>query len=472
MMNKNNYLETENLTKLMLRYALPCIISLLVGALYNIVDQIFIANASYLGSYGNAANSVVFPLTIVALAIATMVGDGACAFISLSLGANKKDDAAQALGVSVVTTLVASILITLIYLLFSEEIILLFGGGINEETFTMAKEYFFWISVGIPFYMFGQAMNPIIRADGSPKFAMFTLILGSLLNVILDPLFIYPLKLGMAGAAIATILGQIAAALLALYYLFNMQSILLRRESFRIDFALLKRILMLGMTSFLSQISLVFSMAAVNNMARQYGALDPIFGIEQYAQIPTAVIGIVMKFFQIIISIAIGISAGCIPLVSYNMGAGNKERVKGLLKRILIGEFVIGLGATLIFELFPLQLINIFGAANESKYYTDFALKCIRLFLCMTSLACINKGTFIYLQALGKAWSSTLLSLLREIILGVGLTLLLPYFFGLDGLLYFMAIADIITFIISIIVIKLCIKSLNKEVEDQKLKFA
>lgn len=201
-----NFLATEKVSVLMSKYAIPCIISLLVGALYNIVDQIFIANASYLGSYGNAANTVVFPLTVIALAIAIMIGDGCCAFVSISLGERKTDNASKSMGNSVILTIITSIALTAIYLIFSDQIIAMFGGTVNVETFHHSKEYFFWISVGIPFYMFGQAMNPVIRADGSPKFAMISTLAGAIINIILDPIFIFIFKWGMMGAAVATVI--------------------------------------------------------------------------------------------------------------------------------------------------------------------------------------------------------------------------------------------------------------------------
>lgn len=178
----------------------------------------------------------------------------------------------------------------------------------------------------------------------------------------------------------------------------------------------MKKFLMLGITSFLSQISLVISMAAVQNMCTKYGAMDPVFGQPEYAQIPLAVLGIVMKFFQIAISIAVGTAAGCIPIVGYNIGAGRKDRARTLFTYLLTVEAAVGAAALLIVEIFPTQLIGIFGAANESAYYTDFAIKSFRIYLCMMILATVNKGTFIYLQALGKAAESTLISLTREII--------------------------------------------------------
>lgn len=458
----NIFLETEKIGKLMRMYSVPCIISLLVAALYNIVDQIFIANADYLGSYGNAANTVVFPLTVVALAVAVMIGDGCCAFVSISLGADEKENAHKSIGSAILLCVMSSIIITAIYLIFSNQILTMFGGRVNEETFARSKEYFFYISLGIPFYMFGQAMNPVIRSDGSPKFAMVSTVAGAVVNIILDPVFIFGFQWGMMGAAVATVAGQILTAVLSIWYLCHMKAIRLEKASFRIHGKLAGKYLPLGITSFLSQISLVASMAAINNMIRKYGALDAVFGQEEYAQIPMAVVGIVMKFFQIVISIAVGIAAGCIPIVGYNMGAKNYDRAKQLFTKLLTWETVVGAAALLIVELFPKQIIMIFGAANESRYYTDFAIKAFRIYLCMMIMATVNKGTFIYLQSLGKALASTVLSMVREVVFGVGFAILLPVFFGLDGVLYSMPVSDILTFIMSVIVIVYTYKTLGK----------
>ena len=409
----NFFLAEQPVGALMRKFSLPCILSLLVGALYNIVDQLFIANASYLGSYGNAANSVVFPLTVIALAIATMIGDGCCAYVSIRLGAGEQEQAHRSVGNAIVLTLIVSVVLMAVYLIFMDPILTAFGATVNAETFALSREYCFWIALGIPFYMFGQAMNPIIRSDGSPRYAMLSLLAGAVCNIILDPIFIFPCGWGMMGAAVATVIGQILSAVLAAAYLLHMKAVRLQRGSFRLRGELLRAFLPLGMTSFLSQISIVFSMAAVLNMCRKYGALDPVFGQAQYAQIPTAVVGIVMKLFQIVISIAIGLSAGCIPVVGYNIGAGRRDRARALLHRLLLAEAVVGLMATALFESCPGVFADLFGAKNESAYYTDFAVRCIRWFLGAAALSCVNKGAMIYLQALGKAWTSTALSLLR-----------------------------------------------------------
>ncbi len=463
MEHSNQFLGTERIGKLMTTYAVPCIISLLVGALYNIVDQIFIANASYLGSYGNAANTVVFPLTVVALAIAVMIGDGCCAFVSISLGKDETESARRSVGNSILMSIASSLIITALYLLFQTQIISMFGGTVNEETFRYSQEYFFYISLGIPFYMFGQSMNPVIRADGSPRFAMASTLAGAAANIILDPIFIFLFKWGMMGAAVATVIGQIITAALAVWYILHMKIMKPCRHDFRIDLKVCGRTLLLGITSFLSQISLVASMAAVNNMLRKYGAADAVFGQAQYAQIPMAVVGIVMKFFQIVISIVVGMAAGCIPVVGFNIGAGKKARVKELFTRLLIAEALVGAAGFLLAVFCPRQLIAVFGAANESIYYTEFAVKAFRTYLCLIILACVNKACFIFLQAMGKAAESTILSMIREVVFGVGFALLLPIFLGLDGVLFSMPVSDLLTFIVAVVLIRRTYSELNEK---------
>ncbi|MBR4763486.1 MAG: polysaccharide biosynthesis C-terminal domain-containing protein [Lachnospiraceae bacterium] len=316
-----------------------------------------------------------------------------------------------------------------------------------------------WLDV--PFYMFGQAMNPIIRSDGSPRFAMVSTLVGAVFNIIFDPILIFGLKWGMMGAAVATIAGQIITAFLSLWYLAHMKAVKITGTAFSLRRDLVRKFLPLGLTSLLSQLSLVASMAAVNNMIRKYGALDPIFGQEQYAQIPMAVVGIVMKFFQIVISIAVGLAAGCIPITGYNIGAGRKDRAKELFVLLLKAEAIVGLIALLIVELMPGRLIAIFGAANESIYYTEYAVRSFRIYLCMMVFATVNKGTFIYLQSLGKAFASTVISMIREVVFGVGFALLLPILFGLNGVLYSMPVSDTLTFVIAAFVIRQTLRELD-----------
>ena len=453
MKETDSLLETAPLGRLMGKYAVPCIISLLVAALYNIVDQIFIANAGYLGSFGNAANTVVFPLTVVALAAAVMIGDGCCSYVSISLGARDPRRAGDSIGSAVVLSLSVGAVIALLYLLFQRPLLTLFGATVNEETFAQSREYFTFITLGIPFYVFGQAMNPIIRSDGSPAYAMASTLAGAAVNIILDPIFIFLFRWGMMGAAVATAAGQVLTAFLSARYLFRTRSVSLSAGCFRFHPGLMKKYLPLGVCSLLAQISLVASMAAINNMVQAYGARDPVFSRPDLAQIPMAVIGIVMKFFQIVISIVIGMAAGCIPIVGFNVGAGRNDRVLRLFTRLLTWEALVGAGALLLAEVFPRQIIALFGAANESVHYAEFAVKSFRVYLCMMVFACVNKAAFIFLQSLGKAAASTLLSMVREVVFGVGFALLLPRWFGLDGVLYSMPVSDALTFLISLAVI-------------------
>ncbi len=457
----NAFLAEQPIGRLMVSYSVPCILSLLVAALYNIVDQIFIANASYLGTYGNAANTAVFPMTVIALSLAVFIGDGCCAYVSICLGAGENERAHKTIGNAIILCLFISILVTAAYFLFREPLITAFGGKVNEDTFANAKEYFFYITLGIPFYMFGQCLNPIIRSDGSPRFAMVSTLAGAAVNIVLDPLFIYVFHWGMMGAAVATIAGQILTALLAVRYLFHMKAVPLHKSSFRLNFGLIRKFLPLGITSFLSQVSIVASMAAVNNMIQKYGALDPIFGQAAYEQIPLAVIGIVNKFYQVVISISVGLAAGCIPVIGYNIGAGRNDRARSLFSHILAAEALVGAAAFLIVEFLPGQIIRIFGAANESVYYTEFAVRAFRIYLCMVILSTVNKGTFICLQSLGRAFASSALSLMREVVFGVSFPLILPIFFGLDGVLFSMPVSDILTFVVALFIIRLTYRQLS-----------
>ena len=460
--NANIFLEREPVGRLMIRYAVPLIVSLLVAALYNIVDQIFIANADYLGSYGNAANNVVFPMTVIALAFTLLIGDGVCAFVSMSLGARDTKRAGDAVGSAAILSSAAGIIIAVLYYIFREKLLTFFGGRVNDETFRLALEYFTFIIPGIPFYVFGQAMNPIISADGSPNYVMFSTLMGAGINIVLDPVFIFIFHWGMMGAALATIMGQIFTAFMSVLYISRkMKAVKFTYANLSYNPKLMKRYLPLGMCSFLSQISIVISVASVNIMIQKYGALDPIFGQNEFSQIPMAVLGIVMKFFQIVISIVVGLSASCTPIVGFNVGAERPDRVKNLFTLLLICEFVVGCAAFLIVEVFPADIAVLFGASGESVYYADFTVRSFRIYLCMIILACVNKAAFIFIQAMGRPYISAGLSMFREIILGSGLTIIMPIFMGLDGVLWSMPASDVLTFAVSVCVIIMIYKELS-----------
>lgn len=449
----NVFLETEPLGKLLRKFCVPTIISLLVATLYNIVDQLFIANADYLGSYGNAANSVVFPLTLIALGLAMLMGDGCCTIASMAQGADDQTRARRVVGTSITTLVIIGGVLMAIYLIFPDPIMTLFGGRVNAQTFSFAKEYLFWIALGIPFYMFGQAMNPIVRADGNPRFAMIVTTLGAVINIILDPIFIYGCKWGMFGAALATIIGQIVVAVIFAVYACRMKTFRLTADSMRPRWVLLKKIIPQGLTSMLIQLAIVLSMAVVFRAIETFGAKAPVFSQEEYAHIPTAVCGITMKFFQVAISVSVGLVSGCFSIAGYNLGAQRFDRVRKLMNLMLTIQLIYGAIVSILFLVFPAQLAGLFGGANESVYYTQYAVKCIRIFMGATVLSCFNKGVCIFSQAIGNVKMGTFLSMLREVAFGAGLPYLLCTIIGLDGILWFMPLADVTVAIIGLFVV-------------------
>ena len=448
----NLFLEKEPLGRLLAKFGIPTIVSLLVATLYNIVDQIFIANADYLGSYGNAANSVVFPLTLVAMGLAMLLGDGCCTIASMAQGAGDDTRARRVVGTSITTLVITGIVLMAVYLIFPEPIINLFGGGVNERTFELAKEYLFWIALGIPFYMFGQAMNPIVRADGNPRFAMIVTTIGAVINIVLDPIFIYGFRLGMFGAALATIIGQIIVAIVFVFYAFRMKTFKLNLDAMKIRPQLLGKVIPQGVTSMLIQFAIVLSMAIVFRAIETFGAKDETFCQEQYAHIPTAVVGITMKFFQVAISVSVGLVSSCFSIAGYNLGAHRPDRVRKLMKLMLTLQLIYGAVISALFLIFPLQFANMFGAESEGPVYTAYAIKSIRIFMGATVLSCFNKGVSIYQQALGNAKMGSFMSMLREIVFGAGLPYLLCVFVGLDGILWFMPLADVVTAILGLFV--------------------
>lgn len=439
--NSNQYLAEESIGKLMCKFSIPCIMSLLVSSLYNIVDQIFIGRG--VGYLGNGATNVVFPITIIALAIALFIGDGCAAYLSICQGKKDAESAHKSVGNAIVIIVGVSIVLTLLFAFGRDTILLAFGA--TENNITYAEEYFMYIVIGIPFYMFGNAMNSIIRADGNPQFAMFTTLIGCAINVILDPIAIFVLHWGMMGAALATITGQIVTAIAAIIYLTKTKSFKLEKSSFILKWSLLKYILPLGISSFLTQFSIVIIMAAMNNTLVKYGARS-----EYGADIPLTVVGIIMKVFQIVISIVVGIAAGSQPIVGYNYGAGLNTRVKKIYITMMKAEVIVGVIALICFEVFPMQIISIFG--SEDGLYNTFAVLSFRTYMCTIVLCCVQKSTSIFLQSLGKPVMSLSLSLLRDFILSVPLVLFLPKIFGVVGTLYSAPIADVVSFIVVIFI--------------------
>ena len=449
----NNYLAEEKIGKLLLKFSIPCIMSLLVSSLYNIVDQIFIGRG--VGYLGNGATNVVFPITVISLAIALMLGDGAAAYLSLCQGKKDMDAGNKSMGNVIMLLVTSGLVMAVLFALFKIQILNAFGA--TENNLPYANEYFDYIILGIPFFVVGNGLNSIIRADGSPKFAMITTFAGCVINVIFDPVAIFGFHMGMKGAAIATIAGQIVTAVCgAVYILFRAKTFKLTWKSMIPDISIIGKFVPLGISSFLTQLSIVVIMGVMNNVLVKYGAMSK-YG----ADIPLTVVGIVMKVFQIVVSICIGIAAGSQPVVGYNYGAGEYRRVKALFTTIIKAESTVGLISMILFELFPLQITSIFG--SEDGLYNEFAVLSFRIFLSMIILTCIQKSVSVFLQSLGKPVMAMGLSLLREFVLSVPLAIVLPMFFGVEGALFSAPLADVVTMVAVIIMARIVIRELNSK---------
>ena len=450
MKKEENILGYEKISKLMKKFSIPCIISLVVNSLYNIVDQIFIGWG--VGYLGNGATNVVFPLTMICLAFSLMFGDGASAYLSLKLGEKKKKEAAQGVVNGFILSVIVSILFFVGSSLFLKKLIYIFGCTKKLEIY--ALEYGGSIVIGLPFMMIGTTLNSIIRADSSPAYAMKTMILGAVLNIILDPIFIFVFHMGVRGAAIATVISQFVTFILNILYLKKFKSVKLSKKKFKFDKSVALKVSTLGISSFITQISIVLVIAFENNLLSKYGAHSK-YG----AEIPITVLGIVMKINQILNSFIIGIAAGSQPIVGYNYGAGKYDRVKETLKRVLTLSVVVGTIGFLLFQLIPDKLIMIFGSGN--KLYMDFASYAFRVYLMLCIINGIQIASGIFFQAVGKSAKSAFISLSRQILFLIPAMIVLGKLYGVEGILYAGPFADLLAFIISIILLLFEVKKLN-----------
>ena len=459
MEKEENILGTEKIGKLIKKFSIPCIISLLVNSLYNIVDQIFIGWG--VGYLGNGATNVVFPLVIVCLAFALMFGDGSSAYLSLKLGEKKKEEASKGVANGILLSIVVAVLICIITLIFLPQLLNIFGCTDNLREY--ALNYGYIIAIGLPFMIIGTTLNSIIRADGNPKYAMTSMVGGAILNVILDPIFIFVFKMGVQGAAIATIISQILTFGMNILYIRKFQSIDVKKETFKPQLSSLKKVSTLGISSFITQMSFVVVMAFENNLLGQYGA-ESKFGSE----IPITVFGIVMKISQILNSIIIGIAAGSQPIVGYNYGAGKYDRVKKTLKTVLGCSVIISTIAFILFQTIPEQLISIFGSGDEN--YMEFACIAFRSYLLLCICNGIQIPAGIFFQAIGKSVKSAILSLSRQVLFLIPAMIILGKVFGLQGVLYSGPVADGLAFAIAVILLVLELRKLgNKKVESKTL---
>ena len=408
---------TEKLSKLMLKFSIPCVLSLLVSALYNIVDQIFIGN-SELSTLGNAATGVVFPFFIIA---------------------------DKAIGTGVTVTLLTSLLLIAVGYPLKAPLLTLFGA--SENSLGMAIEYLDVILAFFPFFMLSNMMNSVIRADGSPACSMASMLAGAVVNIVLDPLFIFGFHWGMAGAAWATVLGQLVSFLICVWYFFRTKTFRLHPRSLLPDFRAFAGALKLGISSFITQMTILVIVLVSNRMLVRYGAVSQ-YGVD----IPIAVMGIESKVFTVVINIVVGIVLGCQPIIGYNIGAGNYARVKRLFRSILLCTAAVGLAATLLFVLAPHAVARLFGTPtnipNPDDYWL-FAEKTFRIFLSLTTFTCIVKVSSIFFQAAGKPVRAVVASMVRDILCFIPLILILPRFFGIEGILYAAPAADLLAMLVS-----------------------
>ena len=455
---KENILGTEKIGKLIRIFSIPCIISLVVNALYNIVDQIFIGWG--VGYLGNGATNVVYPITVFALAFSLMFGDGGAAYLSLKLGQKKKDEAAKGVAHSVIMSTVVGIVLTVLVLIFLPLLLKIFGA--TDAIMPYAKKYGYIIAAGLPFAMIGTSLNSIIRADGSPKYAMVSMILGALLNTVLNPTLIFGLHLGIEGSAIATIFSQFIMCVLSLAYLKKFKSIkLLSKENFKFNWKIGRKVCTLGISSFITQFSLVLLMTVQNYVLGTCGALSK-YG----ADIPITVFGIVMKTAQVLNSVIIGIAAGSQPIFGYNYGAERYDRVKETLKKVLKISFVISIIAFLLFQLIPDKIIGIFG--NESELYVEFACMAFRIYLMLYFIDTLQLVGGIFFQAIGQGFKSAIISLSRQILILIPALLLFAKLFGINGVLYAGPFADGVAFLVTLAFLIIELKKISSQKTETK----
>ncbi|MDE6292701.1 MAG: MATE family efflux transporter, partial [Bacilli bacterium] len=417
-MENNKYLGKEKVSKLLLKFSIPCILSLLISSLYNIVDQIFIGN-SELGYLGNAATSIVFPITIISVAFAWAIGDGSAAYLSLCQGRKDTKNAHIAIGNGILINFIISIIFVILGFLFMNKLLFLFGA--SDVTLPIAVEYFRIILIFIPVYMMANGMNAVIRADGSPGFSMASTLIGAITNIILDPIFIFVFKWGIEGAAWATVIGQCLSLIASIIYFTKTKTFKIKWNSFKINMGIFSNVIKLGISTFITQMSIVIISLVCNIMLAKYGAMSK-YG----ADIPIAVIGICMKVFTIVINITVGIILGAQPILGYNYGAKEYDRVKKTFRLVVISTIVVGLIATLLFELCPEVIIKMFG--TESDLYMEFATKTFRIFLLLVVFTCLIKVSSIFFQAVGNPIKASIVSLTRDIVCFVPLVIILPMY--------------------------------------------
>lgn len=438
----DNPLATGNINQLMIKFAVPSIIAMMVSAVYNIADQLFIGNA--VGTLGNAATNIAFPLSMMCTAIALMFGIGGASSFNLHMGAGESQKAPYFLGNSITMLIGLGAILFIGTELFLDP--MLRGFGSPDNVLPLAKQYVSITAIGFPFLIITIGGGHLIRADGSPKMTMICNLSGAIINIVLDALFVLVLRWGMVGAALATIIGQIFSAFLALNYLRHYRTVTIEKKHLRPQTVYLKRIMALGMASCFNQIAMMTVQICMNNLLKHYGSLS------QYGEaIPIACAGIVMKVGQLYFSIVIGLSQGSQPIESFNYGARQYKRVKAAYRYAVIAGGTVSVIAFVIFQLFPHQLLALFG--NGSKEYFEFGSFYFRIFMLMAWANFMQPISSTFFTSIGKANKGTFLSLTRQIIFLLPLMFFLPTIFGIKGILYAAPIADGMAFVTAAVMV-------------------
>ncbi len=457
-------LGEEKIPKLLLKFSIPCVMGLLIGALYNIIDQIFIGN-SELGYLGNAATGVSFPVICIANAFAWCIGDGAASYLSICSGRQDSERAHKCVGTGITVSTIISLVLAVVCLLFAEPLMRLFGA--SDQTLSMAVEYFRIIAALFPCYLLLSIMNSMIRADGSPAYAMAAMLSGAVINIILDPVFIFLLKWGIAGAAWATALGQVVSFLMCAVYFLRPKCFKLSLRSFVPDGNVLKDVVSLGSATFVAQISIVVMALVCNMTLAHYGALS------KYGQdIPISVFSIQTKVYTVVCNIVTGIVLGGQPIFGYNYGAGKLDRVRKTYRIVLLSSVTVGLIATAIFQFCPEIVINLFGAGDA--LYMEFAGKTFRIYLSLLTVTCLVKMTTVFFQSIGKSGFAMVSSLVRDILCFTPLAIFLSAGLesksggsGIDGILMAAPLSDAVAAVVILILTVSFFRSLKKETHQQ-----
>lgn len=451
-----NPLGYEPVSHLLRKFAIPAVISMLVNAIYNIVDQIFIGQG--VGYLGNAATTIAFPVVTIVLAAATMLGAGGSSYAAIKLGQGREQEAERTLGNVFLLLVVLGIFIAALGLLFLEPVVTIFGA--TAKTMDYAKDYTSIILMGVPFSMIGIGLSNMARTDGSPMFSMYSMLAGAILNTVLDPIFIFIFHWGVTGAAIATIISQVVSAIILIGYFIKKGRMRLTKRSLRFSPRICVKAASLGMSSGIMQIAATILQIVMNNSLVYYGDHSNVGG-----DVALSAMGIVMKVNMILISFCIGIGVGAQPILGFNKGAKQFHRVKRTYLLAVSAASIICVLGWAIFLLFPATILKLFGTADVG--FTTFAVKCMRIFLAGVFCAGFQGVSTSYFQATGQPIKASVLSMLRQLIFLIPLLFLLPPFFGLDGILYAGPIADIGAGLVVLIFVLYEMKQLNKRIKEE-----